>query len=216
MSHEVILETFIDEREVGIGDWVDINPNTFTGTVNGSSVRGGTDVIGGYRFEVNICGVDACFFSEAADEAEEPTGDPPFPPVWPYLFSSGEIYGRDHLSVNQKMIRRDNYSFEIAVVLNGEPVDLTGCSLTMTAKYSVTDLDASAVFTRSTSTSGITITDATGGIALVEIVTSNTTALPLHLVNLVYDIEMIDASAKRYTVLSGILSVYPDVSSANP
>lgn len=194
------------------GDITDINMS-LTGNLDGVINFGpATLVVGGYIFELGVTGDDDCFFSTLNTEDTLPiTSDPPFPPVWPYFWSTGEIYGRDHLSVNLKMVRSDTYAFEIAVILNGAAVDLTGGVLTMTAKWDVVDLDANAVFVRSTGNGGIVVTDATGGLATVTIASANTTALPAHTVNLVYDIQLVNTLGNIYTVLNGILTVVPDV-----
>lgn len=209
---EILTQIFLPEAAVGIGDIVDIDSNTVTGLIDGFDLRGGTGALFGYTAETIVSAEDACFFPTVNAEVELPiTSDPPFPAVWPYFWSTGEIYGRDHLSVNLKMVRSDTYAFEIAVILNGAAVDLTGGTLTMTAKWDVVDLDANAVFVRSTGNGGIAVTNAVGGLATVTIASTNTTALPAHTVNLVYDIQLVNTLGSIYTVLNGILTVVPDV-----
>ena len=140
-----------------------------------------------------------------------PDADPPFPPVYPYLFSTNDIYGRDNLSLNLKFVRGDSYSFNAAIILNGQPVDLTGGIVRMTAKWSVSDIDANAVFQLSSATSGITITSATAGEIRVDIPSSATTSLPAKKVELPFDIQFVNSVGKVFTVLYGTLVIVPDV-----
>jgi len=140
-----------------------------------------------------------------------PDADPPFPPVYPYLFSTNDIYGRDNLSLNLKFVRGDSYSFNAAIILNGQPVDLTGGIVRMTAKWSVSDIDANAVFQLSSATSGITITSASAGEIRVDIPSSATTSLPAKKVELPFDIQFVNSLGKVFTVLYGTLVIVPDV-----
>jgi hypothetical protein len=143
------------------------------------------------------------------------TTDPPFPPVWPYLFSTDVIYGRDHLSVSIKFIRQDTFTFDATVILDGNPVDITGWSLVMTAKWDIRDADSAAVFQR-TIGSGIAVTSAVNGEFTVTIASSNTSSLPLHRTVLPFDIQATDTSGNKYTILYGNLVVDPDVTSVTP
>lgn len=140
-----------------------------------------------------------------------PDVDPPFPPVYPYLFSTDTIYGRDHLSLNLKMVRGDTYSFDARILLNGQPLDLTGGTVRMTAKWKVSDADNSAVFQLSSPASGITITDAVNGEITVTVAKTLTESLPAKTVELAYDIQWVDASTQVFTVLLGTLVIVPDV-----
>ena len=208
-------ENWIVQGSSEFDDWVDIDPATFTGTI-GSVTRGFSTVIGGARFNKWISSFqDAdCFIgAECEDTCTEPLpsdADPPFPPVYPYFFSTEDIYGRDHLSLNIKMVRGDTYKFDAAIILNGAPVDLTGGTVRMTAKWSLANLDASAVFQLSSATTGIVITSATAGEIQVTIASSNTSSLPSKKVELPYDIQFVDSIGAVYTVLYGTLTVVPD------
>lgn len=87
-------------------------------------------------------------------------------------------------------------------------VDLSGGSVRFTARYAVGD--ATAVFTKTTS-SGIDVTDAAGGLATVHILAVDWTAYSgSH--DLVYDVEVANAAGKVSTVLKGTLHVLQDVS----
>lgn len=207
-------------------DFTDAEITPFAGTAwtfSGGSfiIRGHTQTLGLLQIGTTIATSSNCFFenqisSECSCATTPPNATPPFPPVWPYMFSTSILYGRDHLSVNLKMVRGDTFPFTINVILDGNPVDLTGGSLTMTCKYSVYDETADAVFVLTSPSDGITITDATGGTAFIQIDPTNTLDLPLHLVSLPYDIQYVDSSSNIYTVMSGLLQVYPDVTSVLP
>lgn len=139
-----------------------------------------------------------------------PDADPPFPPVYPYLFSTDQIYGRDNLSLNLKMVRGDTYTFDATIMLNGAPVDLTGGIVRMTAKWALSDTDLNAVFQLSTATSGITVLSATAGEIRVTIPSSATSSLPAKKVELPYDIQFVNSAGDIYTVLLGTLVIVPD------
>lgn len=113
------------------------------------------------------------------------------------------------------MRRGDTYTFSLAVTQAGSAFNLTGGSVRMTAKWAYTDADVAAVFTR-TIGSGISIVSASGGLTTVTIAPANTSSLPGNLVNLVYDIQVTDASDNIYTIVDGILTVLPDVSITTP
>jgi len=206
-------EQWVAETTSGWGDWVDIDP-ALSGTLSsGTLIRGASSAFAGggvHRYIATIVEAD-CFFPGESDAVAPTYADPPFPPVYPYLFATNDIYGRDHLSLNLKMVRGDTYSFTAAIILNGDPVDLTGGVVRMTAKWSVSDTDGSAVFQLSSAATGITITDAINGEISVVIGASLTTSLPAKKVELPYDIQFVDAAGLIYTVLYGTLTVVPDI-----
>lgn len=111
---------------------------------------------------------------------------------------------------NLEMYRGDTYPFRVEVTNAGSPVNLSGCTFTMTGKYDITDTDGNAVFSISSPTY-IIITDATEGILSITIPPSATSSLPPRTVMLYYDIQMIDGT-NVYTISSGFLTIYPDVS----
>ena len=207
------LQNWIAQRSSEFDDWVDIDYVTFTGTI-GSVTRGLSTVIGGELFNGWVGGFQEtdCFVPSASvDPTTLPAvADPPFPPVYPYFFSTEDIYGRDHLSLNIKMVRGDTYKFDAAIILNGSPVDITGGTVRMTAKWSLANLDAAAVFQLSSATTGIVITSATAGEIQVTIAAANTSSLPAKKVELPYDIQFVDSIGAVYTVLYGTLTVVPD------
>ncbi len=195
--------------------WVDIDPDVFTGTIS-SVTRGFSAVVGGAHFGAWISNFtsEECFLGEpcpVTPPSLPPDADPPFPPVYPYLFASEDIYGRDNLSLNIKMVRGDTYQFDATIVQNGTPVDLTGGTVRMTAKWAVSNADSAAIFQLSSATSGITITDATAGEISVVIAHSLTTSMPSKKVELPYDIQYVDSEGNVFTVLYGTLTIVPDV-----
>ena len=114
------------------------------------------------------------------------------------------------------MHRGDTFQFTLTVTQNNAAFNLTSATIRMTAKWRYDDADVDAVFTVSTSTSGIVITNAAGGLATVTLVPSKTSSLPANRVDLYYDIQVTDASNNVYTVTDGTLIVLPDVSVTTP
>lgn len=193
----------------GPGDGVQIDWTSATASF-------GYPLVGGFLFSSAISFTDPLSSCDCPGEpAELPIGsDPPFPPVYPYLFSTGEVYGRDHLNANITMVRGDNYIFRGTVLNNGSVLDVSACTFTMTAKWSPKNSNAQAVFTR-TNGSGITIIDGPNGVIEVELVPANTNSLPDSQVFLDYDIQMVNGAGKIFTVTRGKLKVVPDITEAS-
>jgi hypothetical protein len=120
------------------------------------------------------------------------------------------------VATNLIMTRGDTYTFTLAVTQAGVAFNLTGCTLRMTAKYNVTDLDSAAVFSLTSPSTGIAITNAAAGLATVSIPPSGTSTLPGAQIPLFYDIQVTDSSSDVYTVASGTLYVQPDISITTP
>ena len=119
---------------------------------------------------------------------------------------------------NLEMYRGNTFSFNLSITSDvGVPTNLVGASLRMTVKRDPKDLDAAAVFTR-TIGSGITVTNASQGLATVSLSPSNTLTLPATVpaLSLFYDIQLTDASANVYTVAYGRLNVKPNISITTP
>ncbi len=112
---------------------------------------------------------------------------------------------------NLEMVRGDTLPFRVTITNAGSSVNLQGSAFRMTAKFDISDSDNDAVFSI-TSPSYIVITDAANGIISVNVPPSATSSLPPRECNLFYDIQMEDGTQSIYTVSSGILTVYPDVS----
>lgn len=149
------------------------------------------------------------FISESP-AAEVPTGaDPPFPNVYPYPINSGEVYGRDHLNVNIKMVRRDTFVFDsVALNSDGTFFDLTGYTLTMTCKWN--PRDASNIFQLTSPSSGISITSAVDGEFTVTISSASTSSLPNRTLYLPFDISATNGSVTK-TLTRGTLTIVPDI-----
>jgi hypothetical protein len=114
--------------------------------------------------------------------------------------------------MNLTMIRGDSRRFAFPLTdAAGEPLDLTDCTITMTAKSAYTDSDAIAVFAK-TDTNGITVaTDPTTGIIVVELESGDTSSLDSRIQRLVYDIQVQKSTGEVSTPVRGRLTVYPDV-----
>jgi hypothetical protein len=108
------------------------------------------------------------------------------------------------------MIRGDSRTFAFPLTDASGPIDLTNCSVWMTAKEYYTDTDDSATFQKSTS-DGITVLDEDNGLIKVELEPADTTDLDGKRHRLVYDIQVEDSAGAVTTVLRGRLTVYPDV-----
>jgi hypothetical protein len=117
---------------------------------------------------------------------------------------------------NFTMTRGDNATLTLTVTQNGAAFNLTGCSIRMVAKRAYSDADGSAVFVRTVG-SGITITDATNGIASITIAPNNTSGLPRgYRTILVYDVQVTTGTGSVFTVIDGELVVKPDVAETTP
>jgi len=112
------------------------------------------------------------------------------------------------LTQNLRCIRGNTLKFQFHVTQNGENLDITGCTLTLTAKWNVTD--TGAVF-QCTLGAGLTVTDAaTGQVEAIISSSQTSTGIPLHQVPLYYDVEMVLAGEVS-TVLYGVLTISPNV-----
>lgn len=176
-------------------------------------VKFGPGILGAFQELRNVAFVDSPSVEDTTSDIPT-SADPPFPPVWPYPFVGGLIYGREHLGMNLNMIREDDFVFSnIIVDENGDPFDLTDCELTLLAKWSVRDDDADAVVTcTSTPSDGIVIaTPETDGEFTVTIASAKTTAVSLHRTFLPYAIRLVTGSGQIKTILKGTLRVDPNV-----
>lgn len=108
------------------------------------------------------------------------------------------------------MRRGDTLRIDHTVTQGGAALNLTGKTLRFTAKRSHADGDAAAVFTKMIG-SGITVTNAVGGLASTTISPADTSGLPALAQLLVWDLQLVDGS-NVYTVETGTLLVSPDVS----
>lgn len=105
------------------------------------------------------------------------------------------------------MYRGNTAKWDAAVTLGGAPVDLTGITgLWFTVKRST---DSAALFQKSIG-SGITVTNAAGGLARITFSPADTTSLPPRQVPLEYDLEY-ESGGEVYTLARGRLTVEPDI-----
>lgn len=202
-------------QEFDVPAWIVI-PESISGfSISGNKMSSTQTLVGAGKFAIFGAIFQQCFLANLTPAASVPT---PVDPPSVYTFcNSTSPYGRDYLNLNLKMIRDNDYSFDIAITLNGAAVNLAGGTLRMTAKWQITDPDNQAVFSiTSNSGSSINITNAAAGTANVTVPRALTTNLPAHRVDLVYDIQLFDNSGKTYTVMYGTLTVLPNVSITAP
>lgn len=83
-----------------------------------------------------------------------------------------------------------------------------------TAKIRLSDTDAEAVFVLTATGGGITIINATNGLAEVKIDPSNTNSLDYRKYNLFIDIQGIDGVGGVWTLARGTLTIVADVTRA--
>jgi hypothetical protein len=165
---------------------------------------------GGYQHGITVAQV--CEVEDAADELPEGVNDPPFPSVWPY--STGDLYGKDAMTKDLVLYRGDQFLFQVQVILNGEPVDITGGRLYFTAKWSTNEADnATGTIRKYSPANGITITQPTLGKATIQLDSADTANqyIPYTECSLYYDVKYIDTNSYPHTVLSGGLRILPNV-----
>lgn len=209
MSFEVVRYLF-DSQTV---EDIEGIPITDTTTIGGDDVCGSDFEIGA------IVPLVAWAFDTVCDCPDFPdnggTAQPPFPPVYPILFSSDLVYGREHFSADMKMIRGDTYGRTFIVFQDGQFFNLSNCSVRMTFKWAFDDSDADA-FLILTEGDGITVTDATNGTFTFLMQPEDTSSLPPRRVELLFDAQVTDAQSNVYTVAYGKLIILPDVSVTTP
>lgn len=116
------------------------------------------------------------------------------------------------MSQNLTITRLNDAQFSGLATIDGVPADITGATLTFTAKWTPRDSDASAVFQVGTAPlTGITITAPTTGEFLITIPDTATSSLPYNLSQMYYDLLLITTSGARKTLQYGILNVIPNV-----
>lgn len=119
----------------------------------------------------------------------------------------------DYADFTFTMWRGDTEVFDAAIAVSGVPVDITGCSLKFTAKRSLQDDDADAVFQLDTPTE-ILITNGPGGLCQINVASLDTSALLVP--TLCYcDLQLVDTSGNVSTTATGTLMVKIDVTRTN-
>jgi hypothetical protein len=119
----------------------------------------------------------------------------------------------DYQDFTFQMWRGDTEVFDAAITVAGVPVNITGCSLKFTAKRSVTDTDANAVFQLLTPVA-ITITNGPGGLCTISVASLDTSALTVP--TLCYcDLQLVDTLGNVSTTATGTLMIKADVTKTN-
>jgi len=113
--------------------------------------------------------------------------------------------------VNLSCVRGDTTEWDLAVVKDTVPIDLTGGKIWMTALRA---RGGSQIFQRTTESGhGITIDpdqDANPGVAVIKLAIESTSGLASELTTLYYDIQVKTAAGDVWTVNYGDLVVTPD------
>lgn len=182
---------------------------TATNPTTSDPMRGTTYWFGRYKHQIAH---DLTGCSDVSTEIVRPplTDNP----VIPYYPPSTILYGKENLDMPLVMVKEDDYVFDGTVMQDGDPVNLAGYTITMTAKYEFTDPEIEAVFQIDNSTlTGIVVTDATNGEARFTIASAKTASLASNNsdIHLVYDIQLTDAIGARKTIARGKLIVRPQV-----
>ena len=117
---------------------------------------------------------------------------------------------------NLTMKRGDSARWEFTVTQADRVTvqDLTGARVRFTAKVRATDADVDAVVSK-TLASGVTLTDAVGGVLEVHLLPADTDDLSVP-TSLQWDLQVTDADDDVWTVDSGSLSITADISRSAP
>ena len=121
------------------------------------------------------------------------------------------------MSTLAPMRRGDTPVWEITVTEGGASFNLTGYTIRMTAKRSIDDSDADAVFQLDTTTGTIVITNAAGGLAEAQPERASTSSLTTDL-TVYWDVQIAkDGSPDvTYTVDNGTLQIVRDITRTAP
>jgi hypothetical protein len=172
-------------------------------------------ILGAGQGQIDGVALNACLISSPTAPVVTTALDPPVV----YTFCNAtQPYGRDFLNLNLKMIRANDYSFNIQVIMNGNAVNLTGGTLRMSCKWRATDPDSAEIFSVTSPSNGISFISAASGTATVTIANAltNTNAIPFHRIDPVYDIQFTNSAGQRYTVMYGTLTILPNISETSP
>lgn len=119
----------------------------------------------------------------------------------------------DYQDFGYQMWRGDTEVFDAAITVAGVAVNITGCSLRFTAKRSLSDADADAVFQLVTPTE-ITITNGPGGLCQITVASTDTDQLLVP--TLCYcDLQLVDTLNNVSTTATGTLLIKIDVTRTN-
>lgn len=109
----------------------------------------------------------------------------------------------------KNLYRGDTVSLEVTVTKDGDAFSLSGSTLFFTLKTDPTAADDAALVALETG-SGITVTNAAAGEALIEMAPSDTDDLPLDTA-LFADVQLKTATGDIFTVAFGTLTFTTDV-----
>ena len=114
---------------------------------------------------------------------------------------------------NFQTIRGDSRLLSFTVTKqNGDVLNLTAAKIWMTAKYNFTDTDLQAVFQKTTDPGGgITIPQPTLGTVEIQIDPIDTSTLPAKNIILFFDVQIKTSDQQIFTILSGKMTIIPDV-----
>lgn len=104
-------------------------------------------------------------------------------------------------------IRGDTNTYNLKVVRNRSPVNLTNAIIQFAAKLNHDDLDIDAVIVKDA-----TITGPVGGLAEITLNPSDTMQFPGE-INLLYDVKLLELGGKVTTLQKGVLVVVVSVMS---
>lgn len=116
---------------------------------------------------------------------------------------------------NITLTRGDSRTLSITVLdSDGSAADLTGASIWWTAKRDINDADADAIISKTVG-SGITVTNAAGGLATVTIAPDDWTDAEDSDKHYVWDLQVKSDTGTVTTVASGRIIITPDVTRAS-
>ncbi len=106
--------------------------------------------------------------------------------------------------------RSDDETLDIVVTNQdtGAVVNLTGATLKWMAKRRRTDADVDALITKAIGT-GVTVTNAVGGVAEVAIAAADTNAITPGAYY--WELQSVDAASKTHTLAGGRIVILPDL-----
>jgi hypothetical protein len=107
-----------------------------------------------------------------------------------------------------RFVRDSDYSFSATVYRGEDVIDLTGATLTFTAKWTPRDTDP--VFTL-TDSSGISVTNPANGEITITIPSTATADLPYDEVRLAYDLYVLTSTNLKGYPLRGTLIISPNI-----
>lgn len=117
------------------------------------------------------------------------------------------------MTTTLRMTRGDDKTFNMAFTKNSQPQNITGFSIWVTAKRAASDADATAVFQR-TIGSGVTVTNAVGGLANFTVIQAHTSGFEASRVTLLCDVQLKDTPGNVVTAGHFLLLVDPDITRA--